>query len=328
MQHEYSFYNTRGSMRETNINFQRIVRQLGKQGTPAVITLHTEPSFLKLPVGIRQRIKLMLRGRRTWHGWNLGKELRAYPGLFRTIAHTRKSRALFIDAGVPAEQMHVLPIGFHPLRVNQCQLDPVEAKRRLGFPPDCILLSLFGFVGRYKGHAYAVRALKELPSNYYLAVVGGPHPEGNERTVNKILRYWRSQDPRRLRITGYLPAEELDVYHAATDICLAPYIDDRLSSSAAITWALTSGKPVVASTIRAFREINDTIPCMWPVTPQCEMELAWQIQRLVANPAQQKVLVENALRYARENSWEEIAKRVVQIYTELVETRAQFRRAA
>ena len=38
--------------------------------------------------------------------------------------------------------------------------------------------------------------------------------------------------------------DELDLYHAATDICLAPYIDDNLSSSAAITWALTSGKPI------------------------------------------------------------------------------------
>ena len=117
------------------------------------------------------------------------------------------------------------------------------------------------------------------------------------------------------------------MYHAATDICLAPYIDDKLSSSAAITWALTSGKPVIASTIRAFREINETIPCMLPVTPKCEMELAWQIQRLAADPEQQRQLVENARRYAREHSWDEIAKRVVRIYGEIAGSRAH-RRAA
>jgi glycosyltransferase involved in cell wall biosynthesis len=323
LQHEYSFFTTLSSLRDSNVNFLTTLERLGRQGTPTVMTMHTEPSFLKMPVPVRQRVKLLLRGRRTWHGWEVGRMMRARPDLYRVIVHTRRSRAVFIDSGVPAEIIHVAPIGFDPSRVSQCQLAPAEAKRQLGLPADCVLLSLFGFVGRYKGHEVAVRALKELPANYYLAVVGGPHPEGNERTVNKILRLWRNQDPNRLRITGYVPQDQLDLYHAATDMCLAPYIDNKLSSSAAITWALTSGKPVVASSINAFREINETIPCMWMVTPKCEMELAWQIQRLAADPQQQKQLVENALRYAREHSWTEIAKRVVGIYGEIIRPKAR-----
>jgi glycosyltransferase involved in cell wall biosynthesis len=323
VQHEFSFFTTKSNLRDSNLNFQRTVERLGKQGTPTVLTLHTEPSFLKLPVGIRERVRLAIRLRLTSHAWNLGKVLRARPHMYRAIVHTRKSRAMFIDSGVPPEIIHVVPIGVDQRRGDHCQLDSAEAKRRLGLPPDCVLLSLFGFVGRYKGHEFAVRALKELPPRYHLAVVGGPHPEGGERTVNKILRMWKGQDPERMRVTGYVPQEILDLYHAATDICLAPYIDDKLSSSAAITWALTSGKPIIASTIRAFREINEAVPCMLPVTPKCEMELAWQIERLAADPAQQRQLVENAQRYARENSWEEIAKRVVGIYGEVVQSRGR-----
>jgi glycosyltransferase involved in cell wall biosynthesis len=323
IQHEFSFFTTKSSLRDSNQNFQGTVEQLGKQGTPTVLTLHTEPSFLKLPVGIREHIRLALRLRLNSHAWALGKVVRARPQLYRLIVHTRKSRAMFVDSGVPPEVIQVVPIGLDQRRSDHCTIDSAEAKRRLGLPPDCVLLTLFGFVGRYKGHEIAVRALKELPDKYHLAVVGGPHPEGRERTVNKILRLWKGQDPARMRITGYVPQEVLDLYHAATDICLAPYIDDKLSSSAAITWALTSGKPIIASTIRAFREINEWVPCMLPVTPKCEMELAWQIQRLAADPAQQRQLVENALRYAREHSWEEIAKRVVRIYGEIAPARVR-----
>jgi glycosyltransferase involved in cell wall biosynthesis len=317
IQHEFSFFTTTNSLRDANLNFQRTVEQLGKQGTPTVLTMHTEPSFLKLRVGIRERIRLAIRFRLTSHAWGLGKVIRARPEMYRVIVHTRKSRAMFIDAGVPPEVIQVVPIGVDQHRGDHCRIDPAEAKRRLGLPPDCVLLTLFGFVGRYKGHEYAIRALKELPDKYCLAVVGGPHPEGRERTVNKILRLWKGQDPTRMRVTGFVPQEILDLYHAATDICLAPYIDDKLSSSAAITWALTSGKPIIASTIRAFREINEAVPCLLPVTPKCEMELAWQIQRLAADPAQQRQLVENALRYARENSWDAIARRVAGIYAEM-----------
>ena len=35
---------------------------------------------------------------------------------------------------------------------------------------------MFGFVGAYKGHDIAVKAIKLLPKKYVLAVIGGRHP--------------------------------------------------------------------------------------------------------------------------------------------------------
>jgi glycosyltransferase involved in cell wall biosynthesis len=124
-------------------------------------------------------------------------------------------------------------------------------------------------------------------------------------------------EPKRLVVTGYVTQDELDLYHAATDICLAPYIDDSLSGSAAITWAMTSGKPVIASNIRAFREINSFADCLLMVTPNAEMELAWQIERLAASPSLQSRLVENARRYAREYSWPKTAQQTADLYKNL-----------
>jgi glycosyltransferase involved in cell wall biosynthesis len=328
IQHDFSFFTTVACVRDANVNFQTTLRRLARQGTATVMTLHTEPSFATLGAPLRQRLGLLLRGRRTWHGWALGRVLRAYPERFRVIVHTRRSRAVLIDTGVPAGLIHTMPIGFKPVRTSHCRLDPAEAKRRLGLPPDCVLLSLFGFVASYKGHEVAVRALKALPANYHLAIIGGPHPEGSEKTLGNVLRLWYKHDPARLRVTGFLEQADLDLYHAATDICLAPYVDNSLSSSAAITWALTSGKPVIASNINAFREINEATPCLKLVTAGCDMELAWQIQQLRADLPQQQHLVKNALCYARENSWEAIAKRVQQVYAEVSRPAARPRGAA
>jgi glycosyltransferase involved in cell wall biosynthesis len=317
IQHEFGFFTHPYDVWESNRNFSRALRQLNRQGTPAVITFHTEPLFASEPMGIRARFRHMLNGRLPWHGWTFGQAIRSRPDLVRVIVHSGAARAAFANIGVPSSIITVLPIGFPEARSAHCTVDSATAKQRLGFPPDCILLSLFGFVARYKGHTVAAKALQALPSNYYLAVVGGAHPEGSEKTINTVLRIRKEMDSKRLTITGFVNQAELDLYHAATDICLAPYIDNTLSGSAAITWAMTSGKPVIASTIRAFREINASAECLLMVAPKAEMELAWQIERLVASPALQQRLVANARRYAQEHSWSETAKRTADLYEEL-----------
>jgi glycosyltransferase involved in cell wall biosynthesis len=318
VQHEFGFFNPPFDVWGANRNFFRALRQLVRQETPTVITFHTEPCFPTEPLGLRAFLRHLLNGRVPWHGWTFRRAIRGRTDLVRVIVHNRSTRAAFINVGVPAEIITVLPIGFPEVRSAQCALSSTSAKKRLGFPSDCTLLSLFGFVSRYKGHEVAAKALQNLPPNFCLAVVGGAHPEGKETTINTLLRIRKNMDPRRLVVTGYVTPAELDLYHAATDICLAPYIDDTLSSSVAITWAMTSGKPVIASNIRAFREINASAECLLMVTPNAEMELAWLIERLASSPALQARLVANAQRYAREHSWPETALRTAALYEDLL----------
>lgn len=314
LQHEFAFFTTTGDLVESNRNFGSVLAHLIKSGTPTVVTCHTEPTFLTTPMRRRERLRWLLRRGGVRRGWELEKQMQARPGLVKLIVHARKTRAAFVNTGVPAEHVEVLPIGFDERAPHVGTADAARAKQELGLPPDCVLLSLFGFVAQYKGHEVAVRALKALPEQYYLAVVGGPHPEGDGWTVDRILRAWGRRDPRRLIITGFVEQAQLDLYHAATDICLAPYLDDTQSSSAAITWALTSGKPVIASNIRAFRELYETVPCMALVTPGAAHELAWQVQRVAGSSRLRQELAANALRLARQYSWEQIARRTVGVY--------------
>jgi glycosyltransferase involved in cell wall biosynthesis len=165
--------------------------------------------------------------------------------------------------------------------------------------------------------------LRVLPSKYVLAVIGGRHPDaGEDQALNNMLRAWRKQNPKRLLITGYADRPTIDLYQAATDICLAPYMPDfNLSASAAITWSLTSGRPTIASGIPTFTEINRRADCLLTVTPDAPFELAWAVQRLAADEPMQARLVQNALRYAEANSWQVVAERTANIYRQVLTER-------
>src|SRR5204862_4647700 len=119
---------------------------------------------------------------------------------------------------------------------------------------------------------------------------------------------------RRLMITGFAPRETIDLYHAATDICLAPFLPGNISGSASATWAFTSGKPTIATNIPAFAEIQQAVDCLLLCTPNAVHELAWHVQQLAGNPALQSKLSQNALQFAALHSWERVIEGLIVTY--------------
>lgn len=315
LQHEFSFFGPADCVPEGNRHFFGLLGQLKAARTPTVVTFHTMPVFLPECPSYRQRLTKLIRG--GLFGWTPGRTLGRADWPVRAVVHTRRSRLQLVRAGVHEDLIRVVPMGVGRRSRVLTDLSPADAKARLGLPAGCTLLSLFGFIARYKGHLDAVAALKLLPANYVLAVVGGPHPEGQDRTLDKILQMWDG-DPARLVVTGHVPPETLDVYHAATDVCLAPYIDSKLASSAAITWAVSSGKPVVASTIPTFRELAGRHGCLRLCNPRAPHELAWTVQRLMADAAGRRELVANAAAYCEAASWPTAGRQVAAVYEELL----------
>lgn len=325
VQHEFSFFNDASNdLGRSMGHFLFLLRQLARQGKPVVTTFHTEPHFLvRLRSTIKAVVKHHLRSRpfiRRYldsRQWNEGITRFFVPNGFRAIVHSRRSKLRLVESGFAPEATDVIPLGLVQRdRTATLAIPRAEAKERLGYPRDAVLLSLFGFVAAYKGPDVAVGALRALPENFYLAIVGGPHPQGNDLTLNNVLEMV-AEDPRltdRVRVTGFVTTEQLDLYHAATDICLAPYQKTDLSGSSALTWALSSGKPVIASRITAFQEVQEGNDCLLLFTEGAEYELAWQVRRLLADHAMQETLVRNALAYVERNSWPAIARTTRALY--------------
>ena len=339
VQHEFSLFAGSGGWSESILQFGHLLSRLRAAERPVVVTFHTEPSFLSMlpipgPGGaggaggigaflqwavrkVRQR-RMASALHKLWRK-RVASFFDGRPGSFRGLVHTPRTRLGMINSGLAPDCVSVMPLGYTLRDPSFLQVDRAEAKARLGLSPDSILLTIFGFVTEYKGHLVAVKALQKLPARYHLAVVGGPNLANPcDTTLNQILEMWEGADPRRLVVTGYASRETIDQYHAAADICLAPFLPGNLAGSASAGWALTSGKPTIASNIPAFSEIHHAADCLMLCTPNAVHELAWQIERLAGDPALQQKLAHNALQFAAQHSWDRVTANLAQTYRELV----------
>jgi glycosyltransferase involved in cell wall biosynthesis len=319
IQHEHGLF---GASRNTNYalkKFSEILSVLRKLDKPVVTTFHTEPihNYFRKPKWYRGIAK-WLRNKQ-WQ-FRVGKHFGNKPGKARAIVHSNITRFRFLEAGFPVESMHVMPHACNPQR--KYAITPAEAKASLGLPKECKLLTIFGFLGEYKGHDIAIDTLRHLPQHFRLAIVGGSHPEARDKFLSELLSTINKLDEtlrERIMITGYVDNETANNFYAATDICLAPYrAKTLLSASGAITWALSSGKPVIASKIDAFQVINRDCNGLFMVSPEEIEEMAWACQRLAADPGLCGELVSNAGQYCDEHSWANTANKTIALYEELL----------
>jgi glycosyltransferase involved in cell wall biosynthesis len=337
VQHEFSFFAGSGGLRESIANFAHLLSALRAIRRPVVATFHTEPTFSMLLAIPDPRIAGASSSAATvaWliRKYRVGREAKRLEqlwrksvapyfsgktGSFRALAPTPRTALGLVKSGCARKGVITMPHGIARRDASYQTTGCDEARRRLGLPADSVLLTIFGFVAAYKGHRLAVDAIRKLPANYHLAIVGGPSPvDAADLTLNSIFETWEQEDPRRLHVTGYATREMIDLYHAATDICLAPFRPEFYSGSASIGWALSSGKPIIATNIPAFAEIQREGDCLLMCTPNAPHELAWNIRRLAEDPQLQQRLAQNALAYAEKHSWPRVCQTLVGLYREM-----------
>jgi glycosyltransferase involved in cell wall biosynthesis len=330
IQHEFGLFAGAGSMAGSMRILKRILRGLRSLRKPVAVTFHTEPNGACWPVVRSLKPAAALRSaggllqRRRWK-WLVSRRFSARAKGTMAIVHTKYSRLALVKSGFHSSRISVIP---HAIieRSDHPWLDrKVEAKRLLGFPEDAVVLSMFGFIAKYKGPLFAAKLLRLLPGNYRLLVIGGTHPDNSaDRTLDHLLRLKNEPDlSDRLRVTGYADKSTIDLCQGATDICLAPYLlSTQLSASGALAWALTSGRPVMASKIPAFLELNHAADCLSMVTAEAPFEWAWAVQRLAQNLAERDRLVTNARRFSSKLGWDRIASMTIGEYHALLGKRA------
>lgn len=315
IQVEYGFFAGAYNYAIAYTMLRRMIARLRAQGKPVFVTFHSDPvSGLGISNLNERAPKAVLHGM-----FRLGLAPLFRPGR-RTwaIAHTRTSRLALIRVGMPAESIHVLhqgvPVGGAGAGNGRTS---AAARRALGLPEDAVGLAMFGFLARYKGYRTALRALRQLPGTYHLLIAGTSHPLDNDPAHEDILDYLRRNPALvpRVHLLGYVDQERLSLAFDAVDIFLAPYLPKpTLSSSAALSSALASGKPVIASKIPAFVELNEDADCLHLVAPEAPQALAHAIEAVAADDALRNRLVSNARLHARASSWEKSALRHLELY--------------
>ena len=267
--------------------------------TPAVMTVHEIAQDQRSPV--RQRLIELANRLSLVH-----RQVRVY------VVHTETDRHRLIRLGVADKDIRLIRLATpdpEPLPPSH------EAHERIGAYGRRVI-TLFGFLAAKKGHYDAITALSMLPEDVLLVFAGDIHPSDGSGYVRALREYIRASPLRdRIRITGFLSADDLIWHLAATDVAIAPY--HASSGSASVARLMSAGLPVVATSIPVFEDILKSEPGSILLTNQRNaLDLASKITMVLADAELRGSLIEHSLLFARANSFNSVARSMRTIYSE------------
>jgi len=319
MQHEFSFYDPS--------QFGKIIAAV-KNNTKAkvICTFHTAPlyhkdkpnNFVSLRGFLDYRDKLL---ERRWYKKNLG----GIEKLDEIIIHNKFTKQAFINnLNYPSEKIRsmVLPV------YNYTSLETTEednkiinkTRTELDLKEGDYLLGMVGFLNAVKGHQETVKSLRLLPNNFKLLIIGGIHPGGeNDSFLNKLIDIaYEIGVEKRVYVTGYVTDSSMQNLVEMCDSILYPYDKEYFSSSAAINHPIGAGKPIIAYKVKGLTEINDTYEVVRFTQARSYYELAREIEVFAENPQLAATYVVNGRKYYHDFSYTNQAKRLKDIYQELL----------
>jgi glycosyltransferase involved in cell wall biosynthesis len=297
VQHSYTFF---GGMGPRQMGSRALLTAIRRPLAVTVHELDLRPTGARrLPPRVEVAYKRMFNRRSL-----------VLPNVGVWIVHAEPLRTALLGLGAPAERVVRLPMPA-PTVVSPLP-DAAAAKGRWGLEGR-VVLTIFGFLARRKGYDVALAALARLPRNYVLLVAGGTHAADHTEPE----AWLRAEATRlgvsdRLRITGFLPAEEVPLAMAASDVVLAPFIE--MSASASLHVALGYGRPVVASDLPPNRELG----CVALAPVGDEIALARVIEEVATDAARRHALEVQAAEYVADHSYEALARATLALYDQLL----------
>lgn len=313
IQHEYSFY------RDNQL--ARYVQAAKKTNKKVVFTLHTPPHAHRQ--GVLRRAPRGFTPRTWLHAFRVAKEDKKFVDDYISplanadaiVVNSRASLDSFAEYGLARDKMSLIEL---PVPEVDRAISSNQIVTAINRQEGDVILSTAGFISESKGIAQAIKALSYLPQNYKLAIVGGPHPSGQndsfyDHACDLIVQLGLKD---RVCITGYVENDKLrDALLRETDICLYPY--DRhyydYVSSAALTNAVANSLPIVAFKTKTFLEANETVPFIYFCKSANYYELARSVQEI--NLIESRKLVKD---YAERLSVKKQAARFIEMYAEVI----------
>jgi glycosyltransferase involved in cell wall biosynthesis len=309
IQHEHAFWGGILPGKSAFWHLRYLIRK------PLVITAHTTTP-------LRELLRVS-EERRPFH--RIAKELlllrRAYRDSVETapfvtsrcIVHTLEAQQQLAARGAKEPHIHVIPAGIPA---------PVPAVRggklfreRYGPGP---IVSLFGYLAPNKGYELVLKALPMLPHDVTIVFAGGARVAEMEpyaRSVREAID--RCGAGQRVHITGVLTDDEVAEAMAGSDIVTAPHT--QATGSYSVTVPLSYGKPVLASDLACFRELQQRGRCLETFPSGQADAFASALGRLLQNSADREKLAAEAQRFARQNTWHAVAQRTMEVYLAAVE---------
>ncbi len=197
----------------------------------------------------------------------------------------------------------------------------------LGIPKDNKVLMSMGYFGGLKGVSELIDLFAEFRKKYpnsTFIYAGGLHlPTAKwgkkymADCMKKIMNL--GMTPKDFMITGYVPEDELLKYYSAADVYLLNYLSSGyISASGCSAKLIGTGRPIV-TTGGTYRneELTGGKNCIKVEAGNTGAMLSATIQILEDKPKYDSIVSEG-MKYANDNSWENIANNHVKLYEEVI----------
>lgn len=125
------------------------------------------------------------------------------------------------------------------------------------------VIAIYGFISSYKGHMTAIDALKKLPYDYKLLIVGASHP-GSIANFNPIDDYLADllgriehlKLSKRVVFAGSVSDEMMMDIMRSVDVSIFPYVEVGQSASGPATMQLELGGRILYSNAHVFTQLD------------------------------------------------------------------------
>jgi glycosyltransferase involved in cell wall biosynthesis len=176
-----------------------------------------------------------------------------------------------------------------------------------------------GFIKPHKGYDEMLDRMAEHESWHW--TIGGCPQDEHDRLHLSMLeeRIARNGLDERVRITGYLPREEMQRLMASSSLAVFPFRHSAGSSS--VAWAIGAGMPVAAADLSAFRSMKNNGAGIELLRMEDDTSWPRQIEELMGNPVRLSTLGRANAAYAESNGFDLLADRTAAVYRKLATAR-------
>lgn len=305
------YYNTRYSNKIKSEFDIDIINQNGSESLSCdVVTMHSCHKawvreykswgllqYIRGSINLSDRIVLPIEGRILEKGSK--KIISVSEGVKREILE---------NYNVPEEKITVIPNG---VDLEEFSPDPqkrIEIRNQYNIDENDIVLLFTGYEFRRKGLEYVIKALPDIGKNAKLFAVGKSNPKPFQKLANKL----GVSD--NVIFTGFV--QEIKDYYAASDIFVFPSTYEPFGL--VITEAMATGIPAITSDLAGAAElITNGYDGLLLSDPENVNDIVEKINMLIEDENLRKQMGKNARKTAENYSWDEIARRTIEVYKEV-----------
>jgi len=242
-----------------------------------------------------------------------------------TVSHAMRDE--LISLGFPADKIQVCHNGVDPEKYCPEHVDKEkvsEIKQKYGLNNDDLMILFIGRLVGVKGIDKLIQAmpqvLEKIP-NAKLVILGlGEMRDFLEKLVQKL----KLQDVVKFCFE-FVPEEDRIAHYAACDVAVFPSLYEPFGIVA--LEAMSMEKPVVvgATGVSGMREVvvpSGPDQCGFHINPNDPADIAWGIINAVQDTQKKTQLGKNGRkRVLQQFTWDSVAKRTVQLYENLIESK-------